>query len=791
MKKWKLVLLVVCGALPALAFLLFALIDPAHAEFYGIKEATENIAIPVKMPLDTLGRQDFTPDSIQIFTYVDNDTWAAYTASGAGFALTGIDTSSERGGTQLWFVDQIQDIDGDGGNGQLAIQILTWTMGYPTETFGTVQVIYDSLNTRLLPGDTADWDIDDIAAAIDIDSLLLAVTDANKANFKATGFATAADGDSVIQAIADANKANFKATGFSTLTTSDNIGINWADIDNPTTAVDLSATILRSVDSALQIGADGIDAASIKDDAIDSGAYTDDAKKMIAIRADSGAVEVDSVALRPMIADVIHDSTLALGDIVDGFWGENDTTVIDNSQIGEWMVNNLSAAGTVPDSTLNDIAMMGNYHVIDSTLAKELNDSLGSQGWTPPDSVIVDGSAFANLIGAINHLVLDAGTITNDELATSAVNKILAGIFTYDMSAAFTDGTFADMIQSDSIMIGDVIDKLQALGLKDSVIAGVLSEFAFTGNYVQSIPEAVGDTMAQDLFNADTASYTHADGTYGREMIDAGGMASVSDADMASIADTLLNRATYPNHTDTTTVGGKIHAMSDSLISQGWAATSSGIGTGVVSDTIFAVDTSGSDTYISGTYVRARNSSGQLLGEGMTNGSGYIVLQLPQSTSITISAFHPGYTWNDNTWTSTSGTEDTDSLMGYNVDIAAPGSASLKPVYDWIYPGDADTASCYGITVLAQLIVPGDSIIAPYDSATGVIISREPIKVTTNTSCKFQHNLYPNEGTTSAIIPHGTQWRFYTLDEYYDMTVTLTGTASEQVSAIHRSEVDR
>lgn len=39
--------------------------------------------------------------------------------------------------------------------------------------------------------------------------------------------------------------------GGTLLTTSDNIGINWADVSNPTTALDLSATTIRSTDSAL------------------------------------------------------------------------------------------------------------------------------------------------------------------------------------------------------------------------------------------------------------------------------------------------------------------------------------------------------------------------------------------------------------------------------------------------------------------------------------------------------------------------------------------------------------
>ena len=55
------------------------------------------------------------------------------------------------------------------------------------------------------------------------------------------------------------------ATGFSTLTTSDNIGINWADVSNPTTAVNLSATnidvdqVVASVSGAVGSVAGNVD----------------------------------------------------------------------------------------------------------------------------------------------------------------------------------------------------------------------------------------------------------------------------------------------------------------------------------------------------------------------------------------------------------------------------------------------------------------------------------------------------------------------------------------------------
>jgi len=356
---------------------------------------------------------------------------------------------------------------------------------YATADYSTwADRLDETISTRSAIGDTADWDIDDIAAAIDIDSLLLAVTDANKANFKATGLydscaAAIHDSTTSIEELVDSMYAALVYYKLDHL-------IFAAESDDPADNSIIAKMAASDGDwSGFSAASDALEALRDRGDA----AWT------------TGAG--DTADSRAMMVDLLFaDSSIAR----DGTKADYQSSGGDTAQIRAMMVDLIYAdSNTARNSTAADYKAAGFSTYDPST-----------------DSVIVDGSAFANLIGAINHLVLATGTITSDELATTAVNKILAGIFTYDMSAAFTDGTFADMIQSDSIMIGDVIDKLQALGLKDSVIAGVLSEFAFTGNYVQSIPEAVGDTMAQDLFNADTASYTHADGTYGRPVIDGG-----------------------------------------------------------------------------------------------------------------------------------------------------------------------------------------------------------------------------------------------------------------------------
>lgn len=122
----------------------------AQAEFLGIKKASETIAFPVHPPLDSAGIPG-SPDSIQVITFADNTPTgpAAYSATGAGYACAGIDTTCKYDAVQMWFTDAIADIDGTGANFQLAIDVIAWYKKLPTHTFATVQVISDSLENVL------------------------------------------------------------------------------------------------------------------------------------------------------------------------------------------------------------------------------------------------------------------------------------------------------------------------------------------------------------------------------------------------------------------------------------------------------------------------------------------------------------------------------------------------------------------------------------------------------------------------------------------------------------------
>lgn len=122
-----------------------------HAEYFAIKQASEFIAMPIHPPLDSTFGIPRAPDSIHIITFADNGSATTFNtrSTTAPFSDISIDTSIQYGQTKYWLVDQIQDLDGAGGHFSLSIQVSTFYDDVPTLSFGTVQIINDSLEQYL------------------------------------------------------------------------------------------------------------------------------------------------------------------------------------------------------------------------------------------------------------------------------------------------------------------------------------------------------------------------------------------------------------------------------------------------------------------------------------------------------------------------------------------------------------------------------------------------------------------------------------------------------------------
>ncbi|MEP0827746.1 MAG: hypothetical protein HRF51_04425 [bacterium] len=139
-----------------------------NAGFLGVKKSSESIAFRLHNPLDSAGIPG-KPDSAHVFTYADNALTNAYAARSTTYPFSdiSIDTTKNYGDTAYWFVDAIADIDGPGGNVQLAIDVVLWYKKLPTHTFASVQVISDSLNAGLDSAKQARsvWDADVVTEA--------------------------------------------------------------------------------------------------------------------------------------------------------------------------------------------------------------------------------------------------------------------------------------------------------------------------------------------------------------------------------------------------------------------------------------------------------------------------------------------------------------------------------------------------------------------------------------------------------------------------------------------------
>ena len=123
----------------------------AQADFLGIKKTDEFISMRV-ITLDSSGIRT-KPDSVHVFTYLDGGTALQFNTRSTTYPFAiGIDTSKIYGDTTYWFVDQIQDIDGTPtpADYTLTINIVMWgDGGIPTDNWGTVQVLGDSLDLYL------------------------------------------------------------------------------------------------------------------------------------------------------------------------------------------------------------------------------------------------------------------------------------------------------------------------------------------------------------------------------------------------------------------------------------------------------------------------------------------------------------------------------------------------------------------------------------------------------------------------------------------------------------------
>lgn len=196
-----------------------------------------------------------------------------------------------------------------------------------------------------------------------------------------------------------------------------------------------------------------------------------------------------------------------------------------------------------------------------------------------------------------------------------------------------------------------------------------------------------------------------------------------------------------------------------------------GSGSGTQTDTVYVIDTSGTDQVVVGAKVTIKNS-GQTaeLGTARTVSGGAAILGATDpSTGYKYIAFLPGYTFSIKSVTTGSGTVQVDTIKGYDNPIGAPSSPHLCRVYGWLYDlaGVCIDSAAVKAWVATQPLKYGSTIISPYSQATVSdaagywYLDLYPNAILTPTTTKYDFEIRYGSGTVlhkSVAVPDSTTW---------------------------------
>jgi len=217
-------------------------------------------------------------------------------------------------------------------------------------------------------------------------------------------------------------------------------------------------------------------------------------------------------------------------------------------------------------------------------------------------------------------------------------------------------------------------------------------------------------------------------------------------------------------------------------------------GSGSQTDSVWVIDTSGTDVVVADAFVTVANSGNtQNLYWSTTNDNGWVNFDLDGSTDYTLKAHATGYIFDNVSITTGSDGSDSSTIKGYDIETSSPGAVTLKRVWDYIYDGTWDTLACKGTMLQAELVMPNDSVTIPIDTALAlvdipVVIKPKPVYLDRN-DCYIWIDLVPNDH----ISPGGTKWRIWATKGttiVLDVTISLEGTTTEQISALAREQAD-
>jgi hypothetical protein len=210
-------------------------------------------------------------------------------------------------------------------------------------------------------------------------------------------------------------------------------GIDWANVENPTTALDLSQTDIQLVDTATALGADAVDSTSIADNAITAAKINADAITNAKIADDAIAVENikdaaitapkiagDAITAAKIAANAIGATEIADGAIDAATFAANaiTSTVIADNAITAAKLN----ADCITNAKIADDAIGAENFATDALSADALSAAAVDEIWAKAmsDLAAVPG-ATASVLAAINFSFM---SIRNAQTATSSLQTI-------------------------------------------------------------------------------------------------------------------------------------------------------------------------------------------------------------------------------------------------------------------------------------------------------------------------------------------------------------------------------
>ena len=421
-------------------FLLCLLIaGSVSAGFLGVKQSSETISFFLNKPLDSLYGIPRSPDSVHVFTYADNATAQTFAARSTTFPFSdiSIDTLKHYTDTMFVFADLISDIDGAGGNFSLAIEVQMYYDDIPTTTHAVVQIIADSLSE----------------------------------------FAKTSE----------------------LLVATDNIGINWGDVSNQSTSVNLSATTTNLVNTATTVtgGATSanqtliidtvngiIDTLQNQDDWVAKEASLfDNTTDDVTLSDGEFAIVADSVwqadtlnhngvvgsfgefLYKPQTASV---SDADMGSIADSVW-QRDTTVSTASSYGVLLKDTSAYQG---DFVSNQTLIVDTVNAILDTLQNQDN-------WVAKEASLFDGDLSA------------LGTLANQTLIIDTVNGIIDTLQNQDNWVAKE----ASLFDGDLSALGTLVNQTLII----DTVNGIIDTLQNQDNWVGT---SANQTLIIDTVNA-------------------------------------------------------------------------------------------------------------------------------------------------------------------------------------------------------------------------------------------------------------------------------------------------